>query len=351
MNIEISIQNLSYNISSMLNYIGRDIFICPMVKANAYGHGDKLVSEELIKHGINNLGVASVREGIELRKFFEDQNILVFSSDYDVLKVNEYKLTPVISQFHDLNKFIQANAKTEFHLKFDTGMGRYGFDAMDISKIKNIISKSSLKLKGVSTHLSSAYDINMDSGISRKQINIFKKIRSNWDSSIVDHFHNSASLLERKTKDHFGVRPGICIYGVYPPEITRHNFKLKPVMQVYSKVVQVKSLSKGSLISYGKSCVLTEDSRIAVIDIGYFDGLNRSLSNKLKVLIGGKIFSQIGIITMNSTIIKVDDSVNVGDKVTILGTDGNECISSMDLATWAGTIPNEILTSFGNGKL
>ena len=241
MSFEISLSNLDYNINSIRTYIGKDTFCCPMVKANAYGHGDILISNRLVKQGINTLGVATIQEGVKLRKNFSDIKLLVFSSNYDVQNIIDYKLTPVIGGMHDLKRF--ENHKINIHLKFNTGIGRFGFDIEDPPIIKDILSKSKLKLEGLATHFASGFDINDPEGFSRKQITKFNKIKSHWKDDIQPHYHNSASLMARKYSDNIGARPGLCMYGAYPPKLDTFNFKIKPVMSITSEVMTDKIFS------------------------------------------------------------------------------------------------------------
>lgn len=349
MSFEISLSNLDYNINSIQNYIGKDTLCCPMVKANAYGHGDIVISNRLVKNGISSLGVATIQEGIKLRKSFPEIKILVFGSNYDVNGVIDYKLTPVICTIHDLKKF--ENHNINIHIKFDTGMGRLGFNIEDVAVAKEFLAKSKLKLEGLATHFASGFDINDPKGFSQKQISKFNKIKSHWTDKLQYHYHNSASLLTKDFDDNIGARPGLCMYGVYPPKIDKFNFQVRPVMSITSEVVQIKPMAQNTPVSYSQSHIIDQDSVVAVVDFGYTNGILRSASNKLKILINGKKYPQIGFITMNYMIIKVDDSVKVGDKVTILGKDGDSIITALDIAGFADTIPNEVLTNFGNGKI
>ena len=350
MSLVISLKNLEYNINSMKSYIGDEVFLCPMVKANAYGHGDVPTCQILLKHNITNLGVATIEEGIRLRKCLDTNvNILVFGSNYDVQAVVKYRLTPVICQMFDLKNF--SDHKIDVHIKFDTGMSRFGFEVKDAPMVRDFLSKSKLQLKGLATHLASSFDIYDPDGYTNKQLSKFNQIRSYWPEGIPSHCHNSASLLNRNCGDQVGARPGLCIYGVYPPKTRENNFKLKPVMSLTSQVLHTKMLSKNTSVSYSQSYTMDVESRVAVVGLGYSNGIMRQASNRLKVLINGEKFSQIGFITMNSMMIKINDSVSVGDKVTILGSDNDNTITASDIADWARTIPNEVLTNLGNGKI
>ena len=333
--------------------------LCPMVKADGYGHGDIQVARVCERLGARSLGVALIEEGIRLRLAGIQSQILVFSH-FDSLgaeAIVKYRLTPVVCQFEQLEKLktsLHESAAYPVHIKFNTGMQRLGFEPEDAPKLAALFeSETYFKLEGVCTHLVEASDFNEPSGHTQIQIQLMTRIKevikAKVQSQVLFHYQNSSALISQVKPAFDMARPGIAIYGYLPKLSKNSDISLKPVMSVKSFVAFIHKVKKGATASYGGTWKATKDSVIAVVPIGYADGLPRLLSNKGKVLIGGMFCPVAGIVTMDSTMVDVTDlvqnkSLALGDEVVLIGTQKELAISAADIAELTGTISYEILT-------
>lgn len=320
-----------------------------VVKANAYGHGAIPVSQALIEAGCENLGVATIEEGIFLREAGIKNPILVFDgmlTGYPEVFV-EHKLTPVLHCENDFEILKTIKAPLKVHLKFDTGMGRLGFFLNEVSKVLELVSQNSfLQIEGVMSHLARADE--KDPTPTQRQYGLFKKIRGEFEKlglNPISHLANSAALLDGLAKAETGwVRPGIMLYGALPH--TRHlASSLKPVMTLITRLLVVRDCPKGTSLSYGATYVTSKHSRIGVLPIGYADGYPRLLSNKGHVFIHGKKAPIVGRICMDLTLVDVTDipKAKVSDEVLLLGEKNGVSLKVEEVAKWAQTISYEIL--------
>lgn len=376
---KINLDHLEHNFHFLGQFISqasglKDLFYCPMVKANAYGHGDISVATKLQDIGAHYLGVGLIEEGIYLRK--NGIKIpLVFFGKYltqDLPDIFNYKLTPVISDWQQLKETadwvcehitdFHANA-FKIHIKFDTGMHRLGFELSQASAVSEFLKQNSqLWLEGVLTHLHSAEDLQCDDNQSTSfnQLKKFQDIQpffTRW----TPYFHalNSAGLFnfyqmkfQSANLTALGIRPGLSLYGVQPNGTNKTSVSgLKPVMSLVSKVVHLVKVPKGETVSYGGTWKAEKESWVGVIPMGYADGYHRALSNKAEVLIQGKRFKQVGQICMDYFMIDVTPiAATESDRVHLLQQEVillNEDIDAWELANKSQTIAWEILTSIG----
>lgn len=356
--IEISKSALVENIKSIYKFINvkNRVKICAIIKSNAYGHGLKEVALTIgnLKE-VEILGVASIEEAILLRELNIKKSILLLGSlfPYENFKyLLDYDITPTVSSIvimNKLNDFARRhNRVVKFHLKVDTGMGRIGLLPASVdSFIKEYSNKKNLVCEGIYTHFSSASE---DKEYTEYQMNLFNKfyqklIFSNIKPKFV-HAANSAALLLYKNSFFNMVRPGLLIYGLLPFSKANDIINLSSVLTLKSKIVFLKTLPKGSYISYSKSYCTSRKTKVATIPLGYADGFLRSLSNKAKVLINGEFCNVLGKITMDMIMVDVTHikNVKVGDEVVIIGKQKDKTISTENLAMWADTINYEITT-------
>ena len=337
-------------------------FICPMVKANAYGHGDVMVAKALEIWGAQHLGVCLIEEGLLLRRFGIKTDILVFRGfDREGAEVMiENKLTPVVStweQYQALESVAQSEQR--FHLKFDTGMNRLGFDASEaLALVEKIKNQKKLKLAGVLTHLV-AGENSVDSGMTDLQFESFEKIRNIFQLfKIPFHVLNSGGFLTQlslktKTKDlptwvekEWGLRPGLMLYG-YNPTVAEEFSELIIVMTLKSQVAVVRKLRPEDGVSYNHTWKAKKNSQIAVVPIGYADGYRRSLSNRGLALYQGQRVPIVGNVCMDYLMLDVSEISDLADPEVILfgHNDKNQFLSAMELAKMGQTIAWEILTS------
>jgi alanine racemase len=272
-----------------LKAINKNSFICPMVKANAYGHGGVEVAKALIDGGAQYLGVALVEEAVILRDHQIKTEILVFGGfdDSAIAELSKNNLTPVVGILENLKMFAQANANMKIHLKIDTGMHRLGILPDETAEALEIIKRSPhLKLAGLATHLVSGNDVEA----SDFQLRIFSEAVKKFEAlETFNHVFNSMGLLRSAGNyARFGARPGILLYGASPGLSEAEQSRFKQVMTLKTTVVRYHHLQKGHSVSYGSTWTADKESVIAVLPIGYADGVKRSLSNRGEVLFRNK---------------------------------------------------------------
>ncbi len=334
-----------------------------VVKADGYGHGALPCARIAVECGADYLGAGVVEEGIELRQSGIDTPILVLGSIFpdeaeDLVRHDLATIVCTLSLAQALAKAAEKQNKTvSVHIKIDTGMNRLGVTPENLPELLNQICElPNLKLEGISTHFASADD--EDLSITQAQLKKFHTaltILQNDDVPII-HSANTSALF-KFPESHFDmVRPGLILYGALPsPSLQailneKENLSpFQPVMQWKSQIILVKSISKGQPISYSGSFTTKRDSLIATLPIGYADGLHRSLSNKMEVLIRGKRAPQIGNICMDMTLIDVTDiqDVQAEDEIVLFGKQGDQLIAVEEMATKGDTIAYEILCNVG----
>ncbi len=342
---EIKLSHLDYNIKK-LQVLAGDCFFCPMVKANAYGHGAVGVAKRLKSLGVQSVGVALLEEAIELREQSIDLNILHFGpiKENQVSLIAEHKITPVITSLEEIDFLKHLKEKIDIHLKIDIEMNRLGIKLCQIELALTKLKETSASLAGVCTHLAMGETLSDESSSSSQSLKKFKSLsdKHGWQNMDL-HSLNSEGLMSLKDNTYsFGVRPGLAMYGV--GEFAK-KLGLKPVMNFVSEVALIKEVSKGEPVSYGKTWVADESKTIAIVSVGYADGYPWALSNKGFVKINEKKAKIIGRVCMDYIIVDITSvSVNIGDKVLLWGQLKNDEISLHDLADKAGTVAYELLT-------
>jgi alanine racemase len=366
---EIDLRRIDQNFRAFKALYPDGTFICPMVKANAYGHGDIEVAKSLRNAGANFLGVALVEEGETLRRGGDRGPVLVFGpadtgSAESMLREN---LTPVVSAWDQLEALETAYAelgtsRIGIHLEFNTGMNRLGFEPDEVSKLKDWLGvHKHFRLEGVCTHLFSGNDAGEASQFSDSQLTSFSKIVDAYPGDVFVHALNSSGSINiwkrlQASKDvpasarrAMGLRPGIGIYGVPPGNNEHADISLKAVMAIKTHLISIHRISKGEKVSYGPTWTAERDSVIGTVPFGYADGYRRALSNKASVLIRGQRVKQAGTVCMDYFMIDLTDvdtvkTVKIGEEIVLLGAQGSEVITADELAQLSGTIAYEILT-------
>jgi len=350
---------LRWNLRQIRAKVGPKVKILAMVKANGYGHGVVAIAQTLGSVGGDAFGVATLEEGIELRRAGIRVPILVLAGAYgeQLEQFLSYDLTPVIHEIASA-QMLEAAAKRRgkelnVHLKIDTGMGRLGLLAAESdSWIPELKKCSALKLEGVFSHFSHAESVEGD--YTRQQLDIFQRVinvlRTEGLAPQLVHFANSAATITLPAAYFDMVRPGIMLYGIYPSPAMTNQIVLKPVLSWKTKILQLKKVPPGTSISYGQTFVTNRESMIGTLPVGYADGYQRLLSNRGQVLVDGQRAPVVGRVCMDLTMIDVTDirKVQQGDEVVLLGRQGNTEISADEMAVWANTISYEILTSISS---
>ncbi|NND95331.1 MAG: bifunctional UDP-N-acetylmuramoyl-tripeptide:D-alanyl-D-alanine ligase/alanine racemase [Flavobacteriales bacterium] len=347
--VTINMTSLVHNLNVYRALIPEETKVMAMVKAFAYGSGEAEVAKLLQYHKVDYLTVAYPDEGVTLRNGGVDMPIMVMNSsipEYEVLVENE--LEPELYSLLTLEAFIdhcEQNSLKGYpvHVKFDTGMHRLGIDPTDIDRVIQIIKNTeSIKLVSVFSHLFSSDSADLSLSIS--QINRFEKLKASLEKEFDDvlfHILNSSGISRLPQATYDLVRLGIGLYGYSGDIEFRKN--LLPVLSWNTVISQVKKVKAGETVGYGGAFVLKEDKMIAVIPVGYADGLSRKLGNGVgSVYIDGSKCSFIGNICMDMSMVDVTDISSLpGDKVELIGDN----ISLEEMAASMGTIPYEVLTS------
>lgn len=354
---EIDLDCISHNLNLIKKITG--IPVIAVVKADAYGHGALEVSRRLMAEGVSYLAIAYLEEGVKLREGGINAPILALFERKELSGLIDYNLIPVI---HDMDmaerlseEAIKRNVMIDVHVKIDTGMGRLGFKVdKAIDEIERITKLGNLRVKGIMSHFSEADMADRD--YAKMQIQEFIKIKNALNdrfNGILCHIANSAAVFSMKDSYLDAVRPGLAIYGYSPfPDLSEDKrvTELRPSMTVKTKILTIRKVSKGTPISYGRTFITTRDSIIALLPVGYADGFMRYLSNNADVLIRGKRAPVVGRVCMDLTMVDVTgiNEVSSDDDVILIGPQGDEEITTWELAKRAGTIPYEITTSLGS---
>ena len=359
---EIDLDALAHNFSVIRERVGRDVKVLAAVKANAYGHGAVECARRLQNEGADWFGVALPEEGSELRNASITKPILCLGGIWQGQEsiCLQHNLTPVIFRLDVVEALNRAAADKQqtidVHVKIDTGMGRLGVRAADISDFCDALKRfTNIRVDGLMTHLASADD-EAQAAFTNEQLRRFEvsvsAFRERGFRPTHIHAANSAGVFAFANSFGNMVRPGGTLYGfirdVLPPNI--ESPPLQPVMSLFSKIMLLKRVPPGETLGYGATFQTQRDSLIATIPLGYDDGYSRALSNKGRVIVRGQFAPVVGRVSMDLTLIDVTDvgGVSQDDRVTLLGSDGERSISAEDLGELAGTISYEITCGISN---
>ena len=364
--VKIDNNTLTSNVKEIIKYYPNYKYYIGVVKANAYGHGMYIIND-LIKGGVNYLATSSLEEAIAVREY--NKNIPVLCLEPINLsfidEVISHNITITIESLPYLKELIKLNKKEKLtiHLKLDTGMSRLGFtDPASLTEAYNLITNTkNLYLEGIYTHLATSglNDIYYD-----KQIKRFEYLTSNIDLKTIPIVHLNRSITlnhHEKLPYETGTRLGILMYGFnssiptptglrkikrnilhkinhISETILNNNLKVKPAYSLYTEVMSLRTINKGDFVGYGANYIAKESIIVATLPIGYADGM----SNKMKyVSINNKKYPIIGDICMDMTLVKVDASIHIHDKVEIFGSS----ISIKSISSLLGTNAYHILAS------
>ena len=362
--IEVKGKAIETNVRQLRSKLSKNCQFMAVVKADGYGHDAELVSQYAIKGGASQLGVATLNEGIKLRSSGVKKPILILGNLYtkrDLIICFKNDLMPTISSIREClicnNIGKHFGLKFLLHLKVDTGMSRLGFEYNKfVQQFEKIKSFDNISIEGIYSHLSSADEVNsLDpksiTQLQRLKFNeLLKQINLDRNNEIKIHLANSAGMLINKDFHFHMVRVGLSMYGYSPLEKIDKNLSLKPALSLKVKVAFIRTIDKGVSVSYGGKFVSHRKTKLAVLSIGYADGVPRNLSGKINVIHNKKFYPQVGSITMDQMMVDITDSneIKVGSTMVLLGSDGDKTISPLEWARKSNTIPWEILCSFKN---
>jgi alanine racemase len=358
--VEIDRSALVHNVRQIQSLLAPTTKIMAVVKADAYGHGAIEVARTLVAAGVAWLAVATVPEGIELRAAGIVAPILVLGaieSQAQIRAIVQWELQPTIctiAQATIISKTIDRlnlSKPLQVHLKLDTGMSRLGANWQEaVAVYREVSGLPYLEIASLYSHLATADDL--DPTVMEMQIDRFDRslaaIRAAGYTLPALHLANSAGILVGERLHYQLVRPGLILYGLYPAEHFESQIDLQPVLSVKARITQVRDITAGTGVSYGYRFIADRDLQIAVVEIGYADGIPRRLSNRMQAIVRGQLVPQIGTITMDRIMLDVSaiSDLQVGEIVTILGGDGIDKIGADDWAKELGTISWEILCGF-----
>ncbi len=360
--VEISKQAIQHNISQFKKIIPQSTSIMAVVKSNGYGHGMVQTAKIAASMKSTWIGTVNLNEALELRKKNIRSRILVLSY-FDPLRLNEaIKRSITLTVYgYKAAKTIDTIAarlkkRVPIHFKIDTGTSRLGLlPEESVTVIKKISALKHIFVEGVFTHFADAENPNQK--VTNRQINQFNNVIKDLSNSGIEipikHCACSAATILNKMSHLDVVRIGISLYGLYSIESNggasaraKKRLHLKPALSWKSKILQVKTIPARSSIGYGQTFKAKKRMTIALIPVGYWDGLDRKASNKGSVLVRGQRCKIRGRICMNLTVIDVTHIKNVraGDVVTLIGTSGKAEISADELADITDTINYEVVT-------
>jgi len=362
--IEVKGKAIETNVRQLRSKLSKNCQFMAVVKADGYGHDATLVSKYAIKGGASQLGVATLNEGIKLRSSGVKKPILILGNLYtkrDLIICFKNDLMPTISSIREClicnNIGKQFGFKFSLHLKVDTGMSRLGFESKKfVEQFEKIKSFENIFIEGIYSHLSSAdedkaLDDQSITQLQRLKFNeLLKQINLDRNNEIKIHLANSAGMLLDKNFHFHMVRVGLSLYGYSPLDKIDKNLSLKPALFLKVKVAFIRKIDKGVGVSYGGKFVTSRKTKLAVLSIGYADGVPRNLSGKIYVIYNNKLYPQVGSITMDQMMVDItgSDEIKVGSTIVLLGSEGDKTISPIDWAKESNTIPYEILCSFNN---
>jgi alanine racemase len=342
--LEINLENFKFNISEIQKYVGENVTLMPVIKANAYG---TYINKQIDL--INNyeiVAVAIAEEAKYLRENGYKGEILILNQPdiSDIETILKYDISSGTSNIEFLKQLVLKGKRAKIHLELETGMGRTGIKLEENETICFKIKENPLiEVEGVYTHFAVADE---DKEYTNLQIERFNRgleiIKKYFPNIKYIHYSASNGILNADNTNCNTVRPGIIMYGYEPFEGAYKKINLKPVARLKSKINFVKKINKGDSVSYGRIFIAEKETIVATVPIGYADGIRRSMTGA-NVVVNGRLAKIIGKVCMDSFMIDVTDipNVNVGDTVFIWD---NENITLNDVAKKCNTINYEILS-------
>ena len=350
--VEIILKNLCHNARALQEALPKGCRLMAVVKANAYGHGDIEVSKALNRIGVRAFAVATIDEGIRLRENGIQGEILILghTDSLRALQLYQYRLSQTVVDVQYAAVLSNTRKPVQVHIKVDTGMHRLGESYDHASKIAPLFHYGHLKVNGIFSHLCvsdsiKAEDINFTKLQIKRFFGLLEELKAYQIEIPKTHIQSSYGVLNYPEIRCDFARLGLALYGA--SHKGKQNVNLKPVLSLKARVVLIKKISAGESVGYGRQFVAERDTRIAVLPIGYADGIPRNLGNEQGcVLLHGCRAPIIGGICMDQLMVDVTDIPNIkcGDTATLIGCDGTDEITVKEVAENAGTIPNELFS-------
>jgi alanine racemase len=353
---EINLDALAENFRAVRACVGPGVNVMAVVKADAYGHGARACARRLDAEGADWFGVASPEEAIELRRAGVRKPVLLFGGFWDGQAESciEHDLVPVVYRL-DTAAALDAAARAsnvvrDIHVKIDTGMGRLGVRDDGAAEFADALRGfPNLRVDGLMTHFAAADEPARDPFTDEQVARFYRAVavfRERGHNPTYEHLANSAGTLAHPKAHGNLVRPGGVLYGLWrdilPP--LRPEPAFRPVMSVRSRLTLLKSVHRGETLGYGCTFEASREMAVATLPVGYHDGYMRALSNRGRVVVRGTYAPVVGRISMDLTLVDVTDveGVSVGDRVTLLGEDGEHRVVAEEIAGTAGTLSYEV---------
>lgn len=358
---KIDLDAVRNNLEEIHSAIQPETKVIAVIKTDGYGHGAVPIARDVEELPyLWGFAVATSQEGIVLRRHGIRKPILIlgrsFAEEYE--QIIEWDLQPAVCSYEaaeQLSRIAKSKNKAlQLHIKIDTGMSRIGYQVTEQSadEIRRMYQLEHIAIEGIFTHFAKADET--DKSHTVKQMELFQKMISLLEERGIDiplkHCSNSAGIMDLPQMNLDAVRAGIILYGLMPSdEVNKESLKLKPVLELKSRISYIKTLEPGRTISYGGTYEVTHRQRIATIPVGYGDGYPRSLSNKGYVLIHGQRAAICGRVCMDQFMVDVTDipEAEEGDTVTLIGIDGDEELTMENLGDLSGRFNYEFACDLG----
>lgn len=353
--IQIDLGAIASNVRTLRAWLQPHTHLMAVVKADGYGHGALEVAQTALQSGADWLGVATVAEGLKMRALGFTQPILLLGlltpaalpaaigADLQITFGSAEALAQISAAARSLG------VKAKVHLKVDTGMTRVGVPFEEAAALaRQALEDPCLDLVGLESHLATAEAPDM--AFAKVQIARFMELDAalGLPASVLRHVANSAGTVFFPQAHQGMVRPGLLLYGIPPRPDADLPFPLRRAMSLTARLTQVRTVEAGVSVGYGGTYVTTRRSRLAILPVGYADGLPRALSNRQTVLIGGVRCPIVGNVSMDQCTVDVTEAeADVGAEAVLLGAQGNDFIGVEEWADAAGSIPYEVICGLG----
>ncbi len=355
--VEVDLDAVRANASLVRSRLRRGCRLLAVVKANAYGLGATALARTLLDCGASMLGVGDSSEALELRESGVTAPIMVLGAvcEREVDAVVHYRIIPTLHSVERVGLFQEAAHRADVvlpvNVMVDTGMGRLGVKPETApSLVSAIASSPNLRLVAISTHFPCAHVVRdeMIGGQIKRFESVLAELEEMGLRPPIAHAANSAALFA-EPRSHFEmVRPGAVLYGIDPGNLKKLGVPVRPVVSWFTQVVYLKTLEPGTSVGYGRCFVAKRRMRVATLPLGYADGFHFHLAARGYVLVGG-VRCRVLAITMDYVMVDVTEcsDVRVGQKVVIIGRDGDEEIRVEEIADMVGIPPYNVFTSLG----
>lgn len=357
--VEINLSNLSHNAAVLQAAMPRGCKLMAVVKTEAYGHGAYAVATRLEQDGVTAFAVATVDEGIRLRRYGIRGSILIlgYTDVHRAGDLRKFRLTQTLIDGNYADRLNRQGIPVRVHIGIDSGMHRLGMDVEDFEAVRQVFRMKNLRVEGMFTHLCccdslAPEDVRYTEDQIQRFYGLIDRMKENGLPVPKLHIQSSYGLLNYPALQCDYVREGISLYGVASAagDRTRWQPDLRPVLALKARVALIRNVPKGAFVGYGRAFRAERDSRIAILPIGYGDGYPRALSGgKTRVRIGDDLVPVIGRICMDQMAVDITDTegIAVGDTATLIDNQADSPLLAPEVAAQSGSISNELLSRMG----